>query len=288
MRWGLAIVLLCACNQAFGIRETRASDASQVFFDAPIDAPYQCPPIGTTPRFSSLLHQVIPQYCTDYSFSAASQRALAVCVTGPYSRGFIYQGTIDGSLTAAPGFPTASDITVSQPRIDPEGEEVVLATFDLTNTVAPFAVFRAQTDGSWSRLADLPIPQFGIVSGRTRGPNRHLLHRKNVQDDLDEWAEQSPGTWNKVNTHRLAALGVTAVDELWISPDGLRVIMNARTATTPNLGQVMYADRASMTDAFNAAVALDNVPAVHDAFMTEDCARIYLSGLQQIFYVQQL
>lgn len=55
-----ALVVLRACNQAFGLHQTQQQPSADArFLDAPIDAPYSCPPIGTAPQWSC------PYSCVD-------------------------------------------------------------------------------------------------------------------------------------------------------------------------------------------------------------------------------
>jgi hypothetical protein len=49
-----------------------------------------------------------------------------------------------------------------------------------------------------------------------------------------------------------------------------------------------YVQRASIGVPFSTATLLADVPATGDAFMTDDCARIYFSALGSILWVQQI
>ena len=52
---------------------------------------------------------------------------------------------------------------------------------------------------------------------------------------------------------------------------------------------VRAGDRPSVDAPFRAAEPLQGIPPhVYDSAMTEDCARVYFSGLGAVFYVQQL
>src|SRR5689334_19586163 len=99
MRRSCSVLLLVGCNQVYGLDPTRASDAA--YFDAPIDAPYACPPIGTPPRFSRSFAQVVAQNCNNYTVSI-SGRALARCAFAGDQR--IAEGAIGERLEIAPGF----------------------------------------------------------------------------------------------------------------------------------------------------------------------------------------
>ena len=50
---------------------------------------------------------------------------------------------------------------------------------------------------------------------------------------------------------------------------------------------VHYADRPSIDARFGAPVVLPAVPVTDDLFMTEDCSRLYMSGLGDVLYLNQ-
>lgn len=86
-------------------------DAQQ--FDAPQDAPYRCPQIGTTPQFSPLVHQILVADCTDYSTSTSAGLATGFCPT----KKTIGLGPIDQPLASIESLgPTGSSIPAWFPR----------------------------------------------------------------------------------------------------------------------------------------------------------------------------
>src|SRR5690349_8436389 len=99
MRFGLVgLAALCGCNQILGLSPTQAlPPVDAQYFDAPADAPFSCPPIGTAPHFSRVLHQ-IQQDCTD--FTASSDWAVGYCYTDRYQ---ISQGPPDGPFERIAG-----------------------------------------------------------------------------------------------------------------------------------------------------------------------------------------
>ena len=74
MRLVITVLLLGACDRALGIKATQLWDAT------PPDAPFACPPIGTTPRFSPGIHQ-LPQSC-DHYVTTPGGLAMARCALG--------------------------------------------------------------------------------------------------------------------------------------------------------------------------------------------------------------
>jgi len=67
------------------------------------------------------------------------------------------------------------------------------------------------------------------------------------------------------------------------SADGLRAVFTGATT----LPEVRYAVRSRIDAPFEGSFPL-TVPAAMDAYLTEDCSRLYFSGLGSIFYVPQL
>ncbi|MDB4954788.1 MAG: hypothetical protein JWO36_2357 [Myxococcales bacterium] len=278
MRW-IGVFVLCSCNQVFSLNATRQIDAEpHQFFDAPVDAPFTCPPIGTAPQFSNLLHQVIPQDCSDYTISASANRALGACLS-PWGAA-IAQGTVDGDLTVI--IPTDT-IQRYRPRLAPEGDTMLVYTFDPINGQAFQEL--AWDGASWTQVAVLPMPaQAGQITSPTRRPNRHVLIVSIT--GLDEYVDAGNNVWNPTLTHSHTQLGVINASSPFLSADGLRLIIYGIT-TGKGEAHAMYTDRTSVDSPFGAATPLTGVPTASDLFMTEDCSRIYMSGLQSIFYVQQ-
>ena len=71
-----------------------------------------------------------------------------------------------------------------------------------------------------------------------------------------------------------------------MATDGLRIVFYARALD--QAFYVMYSDRPTIDDRFRPADQITGVPNVADPFLTEDCARIYFSGLGSVFYESQL
>src|SRR6478735_5778204 len=99
VRW-VTILLLCACNQVFGVEKTHPIDARSLFFDTPVDAPFSCPVDGSAPVMSSLLRQAVFEMCQSYSESSVNRRTAC----GGYDWMTVLAGQIDGAMSpvAAP------------------------------------------------------------------------------------------------------------------------------------------------------------------------------------------
>ena len=78
----------------------------------------------------------------------------------------------------------------------------------------------------------------------------------------------------------------TAVNPM-LSSDGLRMVFSGTTMPLQIGRKMYYAERADLSKRFGSATELADVPVVDGAYLTDDCARIYLSGLNSLFYVQR-
>jgi hypothetical protein len=284
------LVALAGCNQVFGVGPTTLP---------PPDAlPTGCPAIGTPPQFSNKFDQVIDESCGDYIPSAVTGIALAHC--SDIASSYIAVGPIDQPL-AAVDVPADPVVNVERPRLLPEGDGayIVLNNYDANND-DKFAEYRPIDATHWAFVADLNMPA-AIFSGSTlptylgaptRAPNRHVFVSGGGLNDIDytfhELALAGDGTWLEPGAPYidgdLVASGLLEAPNL--TPDGLRMVFRGYAAS----GEVgiFYADRQTIDDRFTSATILTGVPAASDAYMTEDCTRIYFTGLGSIFYVRQI
>lgn len=271
MRGAVLVVAVCGCNQALGLHQTKELDAHVSFFDAPTDAPFTCPPTGTAPAFSPLFHQLPITGCYDYTLSASADLAVAVCGS------LLGAGAIDQAMQHI-----SLGVSVNElwgPRLDPEGDQL----FAYSAIPQEFRVY-TQTAGTWTRSADLAISAtYGAISVPTRRPNRRVM--VTMGSDIHELVETGDNVWTDEFTHTLAELSLPQIAPVYLSPDGLRLLAPGMSTGNP----VLYADRAAVGGPFNTAVPLAGVPTplLGGVFMTEDCSRIYLYGLDTLFYVQR-
>ncbi len=283
---------LAGCNQVFGTsppKSAPAIDAQQ--FDAPADAPYRCPALGEVPVFSSHFNQAIATGdCIGYSRGASGDLAVAMCSStlGPTNT-FIAQGPIDGPLVAAELVDPGGPFGYSGAALAPEADQLWATRQDGSTTT--IAVFDRSPPTGWTYAYNayaLPAgDEAALPSPPTRGgSNRHLLY---VTGDVHELAETAPGTWAEVQLYQAFTLGMRTIYDASLSPDGLRMVFSAMTiGPGAGIDVVMYADRASVTDRFVGATRLEGPPSGGRApFLTEDCARLYFSGLGSVFYVAQ-
>ena len=260
------------------------TDAQQ--FDAPADAPYTCPQIGTTPTFSGLYHQLLEQSCSGYTSSQRANLATVECADS-YNFDVVEEGAIDGALT--PSVFAASGPSPSRaPELGPDGDVMLAQDNDPLMGTTTIALY-TRLNGVWSFSEDvLAVPNISEVpSEPTRGATdrRFLLYPSLTGGAFDEIVETSPGMWSNVTTHTALELDISSWNHPSLSPDGLRIVFSGSPSgtTTP---RVLYADRATVDDPFHAATAISQ-PDADDPFLTEDCGRLYFDALETIFYVQQ-
>lgn len=279
MWWVGLFCALCGCNQILGIDPSILVDARQ--FDGPLDAPYACPQIGAAPQFEPVFHQVTTRSCTDFSFSTAANRTMALCTD---DGGGIAEGTIDSDdLKAAMGFEPIGLATFEQARLTPEGDEVYIKVREDFTT--KLSVYSRDATG-WTLREDLAISTAGgdFLASVTRAPARRLF----IADPsiLHEYRSDDAGAWTEVGSYTLTNLGLTTMFAPRVTGDGLRMVVTGRSGASPNEG-IYFADRANVASRFGMAVRLSNLPSAIYASLADDCSRLYFSALDTVFYVRQ-
>jgi len=287
MRFAVVTLVLCACNQLYGLEPTEPLPIEPVFFDAPADAPFACPPIGQTPQFSRLFHQ-IPQTCTEWTGSLISGKALAMCFQPTMQIG---QGPVEGPLAPIAGFETVNQVHFDAPRTLPDAEQVIIRRWDETTVFGEIRVYNRDANDALTYSHEIKLPSaatdsFVRYGSPSRGPKRRMFVRQ-LSIPLTEIEVDETGTSTQVATYSETDLDVTSFAGLppSMTGDGLRIVFSA---AGPTMNGIFYSDRASLGDRFRAASLLMGVPSSSDAFMTDDCERMYFSGLGSILYVQQL
>jgi hypothetical protein len=270
------LLALCACNQVFGSDPVRVGDAH--YFDAPIDSGTHCPATGNTPVFSPQLHGAIDQDCHGYEISSDRGTAIAQCYVGNFVA--IFEGPQDQPLTQVSTLPTSDDNTsVDVARLSPEGDLILLTTFDLTATTTTCRSYTRDATG-WTRGPDLPFPQFNTVSPPSRGPDRRIIVYESKALG-HEFHEDANGQWSEL---RLVTIGNDLRPHaVYLSPDALRIVVFEGTGGVNMPPHTLYADRASRDSDFNPPVELTAIPP-SEVFVTEECGRVYVSSVKEIFF----
>jgi len=287
MRWAAALVALCGCNQVFGLDTTQLFDAPSRI-DAPPDAPPVCPAPGAQFRVSGPLVQVVRQSCTQFSASLPTQIAVANCYVYNSAtmqwQNMPYEGRLDDSM--GPVKLQTTQMSLELPRVSPEGDELYFRAWDASGTGYVVEVFQRQTDGTWIDSGALPIAPsgFNFLTQTTRGPHRHIM--LSYGSSVKEFADDGTGAWPQVGEILYADLGVQSFINPTLTGDGLRLVFGGYRPNAPSY-QLFVADRRDIADAFAAPTTIVNMPdGVYDAFLPEDCSRLYFSALSSIFTAQ--
>jgi hypothetical protein len=120
----------------------------------------------------------------------------------------------------------------------------------------------------------------------SRGPRARFLHARPNAGMLDEYVEDPAGVWTRVASYTATELGTVAFYNTFnLTDDGLNVIYWASTTT----GSGIYrASRTSVDEKLANPTPLPGLPrTVYDPYMTNDCSRVYFSGLNSVFVARQ-
>ncbi len=269
----LLILALAACSDPFGIKSTIVRDGS-------FDAPWGCPAQRQALTFSRTLHEALDQNARGYQVSIATGRAIAMCYDPTSSH--ICEGPRDAPLVPAGVDPESSSIDFNLPQLTPEGDHMYVGSFDLDTVTGALRDYQRVGD-TWVRQPDLPFAQNGFISTPSSAPERHVLFNPG-QNHLEEWALVS-GTWQLVRMPTYAELGIATVETMWLSPDALHLIVRAELTSNPTVHVIATSERPSPADPFPALTLREDIINGQDPFVTADCLRLYVTGLDAVFYV---
>lgn len=277
------VFALAGCNSIFDLRPTQQIDAA--YFDAPTDAPYACPMLGTAPMFAASLHQYVLQECEGYSVAINGRAAASCGGVGAGNSRAVFVGEPDQMLQPAAGIPLPSSGEAESydlPRISPDGERLLVRHVDYDTGIIDMQYFARTSSGSWSTLAAPPFVDRPFASPLAQGPSG--LHVLVAELDFTTWTEwvDEGAVWRAASVHSRAELALPQIYSISLTSDGLRAIIYGGEPAG-----MYYSDRPSVEAAFSPAQPMPSLPVSFDAFMTADCARVYLSGLGYVFYVQQ-
>jgi hypothetical protein len=282
MRSWFALVALFGCNQVLGIGPSVLADAQQ--YDSPLDAPYACPSAGTSPRFARNLHQVTTTNCNDYTFSAEANRSTGWCLDPTGTTVGIWEGTYDmDDMHPAVGFDTPG-IDVYDPRLTPEGDQLYVKVIQGVNTRI---VVYQRDPGGWMpdhNVAAL-VSNADQVASVSRGPTRRLFIIRNYS--LREVEVDATGASTELAPYTEVSFGLTSIFNPRVTADGLRLVVSGTSSSIPRMA-LYVASRPDLASRFGPATVIENIPSTTaSASLSTDCSRLYFSGLESVFYVQQ-
>ncbi|NVB82701.1 MAG: hypothetical protein HOV81_30270 [Kofleriaceae bacterium] len=282
MRFVVAALLLCGCNQVFGLNPTEALPPTDAqYFDAPPDAPFTCPPAGTLPQFSPVLHQ-IQQNCRFYTRSA--DWATAECRDMPTR---MAQGAPDGPFASIGGLEDDFPFTYENPQLAPEGDELFVRYSDPGAATGEIKVFR-RSGNSWTEAGAVSINGVTITAEvafgtPSRAPNRRMFVSNYDISEIREIELDATYHGTVVATYTPQEVDTFLRSQPNLTPDGLRIIFSVGGAGRDQVG---YGDRASLADRFTFQL-LPDAPTGETPFLTEDCGRLYFSAASSVLWVQQ-
>ncbi len=257
-------LLACSCNEVHGLATTQLVDGRG------IDAPARCS--MDTPVFAPNVRESVFRPCTDYTF--AGGMAIAACgITITTSR--IAEGPIDGPLADVAIMPSVPDAVLSEPRLTPDDDLLVTQRTSSTKRVS---VYRRANGWVWDRDLPFTFATLEYAGVPSRGPQRHLMITRSSM--VEEFLDDGNNNWSLARTQPASVFGVENFGSpMHLSADGLRAVFSAGSS-------VQYAARPSVDVPFAGSSPLE-VPLARDMFLSEDCSRLYFSGLERIFYVQR-
>ena len=278
------LLLLVGCDQAFGLNTTHPIDGHG------IDAPFNCPPIGQTPKFAVGLHQ-LPALGGCRYLRVAGSRAVASCFPG----GGVWEGPAEGPLAPIAALGISGGVTYDQAHLTPEADDMfVHSTVPIrgnqSNEVV--SVYHRGSPTMWTHTYDPAIPmatqdQLGTLTAGATG--RRLVMWVHATDSYAEFISDGGTGWTAGPVHSGAELHASGLGTPALTTDGLRMIFSGMPEGSMTRA-ILYTDRASLTATFRAADVLEGVPALlYDPFLADDCSRVYFSAdeIDAMFYAQQ-
>jgi hypothetical protein len=285
MRWLLAVVL-CGCNQVFGIEHTKLVPD---YFDAPIDAPFTCPTTGL-PAFKQDPHQVTAMNCRSYTTAQTAPLAAVDCDGGgswPTTDEVYVVAPVDTSPDASSATIVAHAAGHASTMLAPEGDQVFITYYPVSSGLT--LVSYTSTGSTWTQTSGPTLPTIFDNNDRfsrpSRGPNRRALHYHDVDKTWYELAETSSTVWTRVRTQ--PQLVNDAVDPR-LSADGLRLTASSFMVGGNGFEVPVYTSRDTIDAEFGPFTQITTAPQTAGSpFLADDCGKLYYSGTSAVYFVEQ-
>jgi hypothetical protein len=255
------------------------------YFDAPVDAPFACPPPEETPTFAHLIQQ-IPYNCFQYTASATAGRAAAQCVDHEFR---VVEGPADGPFTAVAGLEPTDVATFDSPRLAPEGDELFVRWWDATTSIGRILSYRRMPGHTFTLSHEIdvgrPTSEFISFGVPSRGPNRRMFIHEVAGEPLEEIELDSTGASIRIGTYSAADLGVDTVGTIVnLTADGLGAVFTSRIA---GAHAIMYTARADLQQRFRPVTPLPPTGGLNDPFLDEGCGRLYFHAVASVLWLQR-
>lgn len=172
------------------------------------------------------------------------------------------------------------------PRLAPSGNELLLAW----NQPVCCSIVSSTRDGAgtWSTPAPITVQNIVIdsyevpgVPSAGNGAKRRMVVTNATNDEFFELREDEAG-WTLVFNYRAITLGMTAITDANLSPDGYRMYFGGvRMGQTSQ--RVFMIDRTDLTKAFDRANVIQvrdtaqSVQNVRTPYVSDDCASLWYS-----------
>jgi hypothetical protein len=272
--------LLGGCDQLFQIHEVGSSstDPDGGNGDSLVNA--ECPAIGAGPPvFRMGLREIVPRECYRYTTTEDASLASAMCnETASFT---LEQGPVGGMLVPVTITSMPSNETVVAAWLAPEGDVLVtrqyqMGTASVTHRIATYKKSGAGWTFDTEIFAD---PNFATAGVPSRGPNRRVFVTQVVGASYREF-EQQGDTWTLIEMGLWSEFGLPTggiASSAQLSTDGLRLVF-------VNGFDVYYTDRTSLDAPWSMPIRIEGIGNGQDAFLTADCARIYFSANNSVFF----
>lgn len=276
MRTAPLVLIVCGCNQIFGLDQTHLVDASP---DVAIDAKRTCPAIGTPLRFGGEFHQVVRQECQGYNFSAAASIGVASCQESMPTYGtFAYEGTRDQLMAKV----DVGLMYVDSVRIYPEGDRVLVRGYD--SAVGYVAnLYARDPQNGWVPTKD-PLPPISnsMISTFSTGPDRRVVIAGYGTPAI-EYAQDATGAWTEVGSYVAMDWQCSNLYGVSLTSDALRLFVSCIRSDTYRV-ETRYAERNTKADLFGPLLPLEGAPTnLSLVVLDDDCSRAYFSALNAVF-----
>ena len=282
-------MVLCGCNEIFGLSGVTEQHVDAQYFDRILDARPTCPTGGAVPTFRPDQHP-IPGNLTCIDGSVATrmdrQEMTALRLSGSYVPHF---GTVMDGPAPMVFDPPISGYSFASIRLAPDGTFALALVYN-ANVSAQQIIFMARNPGAdtWTIEGDSGIAVVPSVRLSTPtspiGGSRHLLVIGMVAGETVLEYTGDHTTWMLQDSYPVTDTGLAGIQSSSLTDDGLRLVVRGNVPTAVG---VYYFVRDDPTQRFSGAQEVATLPDMAlDPFMTSDCGQMFfdISNAEQYVY----